>query len=302
MSCLVNLFYLEAEKYKQRGLYSILAWVLLFSYFYYLPHFLLSIYSHLPNYSLYTLHTIGSYLVHLFAYTSSNLLFFLTYYTNISFFNTFVKIVPGSWPWAFNKNFYEKIKSLFKCALINQLLIVPPLSLINGFTVKYQINIDQFPSLWINFGQILFFIMIDDIFVYWSHRLLHTPYFYKWIHKQHHEFNMNISMVSEYAHPIEYVIGNIVPIGAGPVLYGQNRVHIITWYLWLMFRSLHTSEGHSGYHVLWSPFRFLPFGASSAFHEEHHLKNVGNFGSIFMIWDTIFDTNQDVKKDKDKAG
>ena len=39
-------------------------------------------------------------------------------------------------------------------------------------------------------------VFLDAAF-YWSHRMLHTPYFYKTVHKQHHEFKGSIGFASE---------------------------------------------------------------------------------------------------------
>ena len=33
------------------------------------------------------------------------------------------------------------------------------------------------------------------------------------------------------------------------------------------------------------------------YHNYHHLKNTGNFGSMFVIWDSIFGTNSYYYKD-----
>jgi len=129
--------------------------------------------------------------------------------------------------------------------------------------------------------------------------LLHTPTLYRLVHKKHHEFNMSISVASEYAHPVEFLIGNLFPLGAGPFVLGQANVHFVTWFLWLSFRSIHTAEGHSGYEIPFSPFRFLPFGVSAKFHDDHHLKNLGNFGSMLVVWDSLCGTNQELKGKKD---
>lgn len=57
----------------------------------------------------------------------------------------------------------------------------------------------------------------------------HYGQFYAKIHKIHHEFRAPIGMASEYAHPIEMLFSNIVPIMTGPFLI---RSHILVAWLW----------------------------------------------------------------------
>jgi sterol desaturase/sphingolipid hydroxylase (fatty acid hydroxylase superfamily) len=97
-------------------------------------------------------------------------------------------------------------------------------------------------------------------------------------------------MVSEYAHPVEYMLGNCCPAGLGPKLL-DYRCHVVTYCLWMALRVIETVDGHSGYDFPWSPFRILPFSAGAAYHDYHHYENIGNYCSFFNIWDTVFGTN-----------
>lgn len=77
-------------------------------------------------------------------------------------------------------------------------------------TLSTKVRFDNFPSLREYFLTVMFLLYMEDIFFFLTHRLFHLPFFYKHIHKQHHEYDTTFSFVSEYANPVEYFIGNLV--------------------------------------------------------------------------------------------
>jgi len=72
-------------------------------------------------------------------------------------------------------------------------------------------------------------MIVEDTSFYWLHRLFHTPRFYKLIHKKHHEFINTVGIASEYAHPLEFAFGNLLPSGLGPMLLGNCHIFTI-WF------------------------------------------------------------------------
>lgn len=139
----------------------------------------------------------------------------------------------------------------------------------------------------------------EDFAFYWIHRAVHTPFFYKHIHKRHHEFKVPIGMSSIYAHPLEYIFGNLVPYVAVFKLLG-SRTHIATFFIWYfscfnfrtILRNFETVDGHSGYEFSFSPFRLIPLSGSSEYHFYHHSNNLGNYCSFFTVWDSLCGTNK----------
>ena len=97
--------------------------------------------------------------------------------------------------------------------------------------MRFRIDAESFPGLKEIICQILFFIIVEDASFYWSHRTLHTPYFFSKIHKVHHEYYNSISIAAIYAHPLEYLFGNIVPTALGFTLLG-SRTHFATVLMW----------------------------------------------------------------------
>ena len=143
------------------------------------------------------------------------------------------------------------------------------------------------------------FIGVTEIFFYYSHWMLvrrfdsiscrgifppllvlflqHFPSIYGYVHKKHHRFQAPIGLACEYAHPIEFVISNIGPVIAGPLLF---RSHLLTTWLWLMVALIGTINHHSGYRLP----GFLGSGLSNpAFHDFHHAQFNNNYGLLGIL-------------------
>lgn len=75
---------------------------------------------------------------------------------------------------------------------------------------RLAMSFGEFPSFTTFCLQTVFVTYVDDLVFFLTHRLLHMPWFYKHVHKQHHEYDTSFSTISEYAHPFEYLISNMV--------------------------------------------------------------------------------------------
>jgi methylsterol monooxygenase len=136
----------------------------------------------------------------------------------------------------------------------------------------------------------LFFI-IEDFYFYWAHRFLHWKVIYGSIHKIHHEHAHLFGLAAEYAHPVETVILGIGTI-IGPALLAR---HMLTLWAWLIVRLFETVEDHCGYDIP-SVTKLIPFWGGARHHDFHHERNVGNFASVFVIWDYVFGTDVQYRK------
>merc|ERR1719148_553635 len=124
----------------------------------------------------------------------------------------------------------------------------------------------------------MFCIMMEDLCFHFSHRTLHLPAFYPYIHKIHHEHKVTTAIATNHAHPIEFIFGNILPTAIGTIILGKN-CHITTvWFVYFL-RTLESIEGHSGYDWSWSIFHLLPFTTDYGYHVYHHSNNIGNYSS-----------------------
>lgn len=146
--------------------------------------------------------------------------------------------------------------------------------------------------------------MIYDFTFHVTHRAFHCNWkylpLYQKFHKMHHEFTHTISIAFTYAHPVEFLICNLLPLISGILILGQS-CHFITFAIWLNISVAQTLEGHSGYEfplpvciLLGHWFKLNPFlSPKASYHDFHHSRNVGNYSGFYTIWDTVFNCNGD---------
>jgi methylsterol monooxygenase len=143
----------------------------------------------------------------------------------------------------------------------------------------------------------MLFMLFEDAFHYFAHRALHNGWWYKAIHKKHHEYTAPFGIAAEYAHPLETLILGFGTVG-GPLLWvaATGNLHIITMLFWICVRLLQTIDAHSGYDFPWSLRRWVPFWAGSDYHDFHHMNFRGNYSTSFRWWDWMFGTDASYQK------
>jgi len=181
-----------------------------------------------------------------------------------------------------------------KYIIFNELVITTLMSYGNIFIsgLKCRYDLESFPTYKEIILHILFMMFMEDLTFYWSHRLLHHKKIYPIIHTIHHEYYNSVSICALYAHPVEFLLSNVLSSSIGFLILGPSA-HIATLYLWLTIRIFETIDGHCGYEFSWSPYRLLPLSGSSEYHNFHHSHNIGVYASFFTFWDTICGTNKD---------
>ncbi|KAM9788662.1 fatty acid hydroxylase domain-containing protein 2 [Neosynchiropus ocellatus] len=181
-----------------------------------------------------------------------------------------------------------KLRQALKSVLFNYTAVSGPMVVAAHYLMTWRGNPcgPELPTFHRGLAELAFFAFLEEVLFYYSHRLFHHPSLYKHFHKQHHEWTAPIGVVSIYAHPLEHMLSNMLPVAVGPVILGS---HLATTSLWYCLALVSTTISHCGYH--------LPFLPSPEFHDFHHLRFNQCFG-VLGILDRLHATDTKFRETK----
>ncbi|HEX7852954.1 MAG TPA: sterol desaturase family protein [Sphingobium sp.] len=157
-----------------------------------------------------------------------------------------------------------------------------------GWTRIY-VDVHAFP-LWYLPVSILLYLAVHDTWFYWTHRLMHRPYWFKVAHAVHHDSRPPTAWAAMSFHPWEALTGALVI----PALVFLIPIHVGALGTVLAIMTLMGVTNHMG----WELFpRWLVHGPAgnwlitATHHHQHHESYRGNYGLYFRFWDRLCRTD-----------
>jgi sterol desaturase/sphingolipid hydroxylase (fatty acid hydroxylase superfamily) len=156
-----------------------------------------------------------------------------------------------------------------------------------GFMKLYS-DFNSHSAVW---GGLQLFVLIFfyDAYFYWTHRLMHHPKIYRWVHKTHHKSTDPSPLTIFSFHPLENLI-EFLPFLLLPMLV---PIFWPAFFLWQSLDLLNNLLAHLGYEIYpknWVRLPLLKFKTASTHHNMHHERFKGNYGLYFTFWDKLMKT------------
>lgn len=178
---------------------------------------------------------------------------------------------------------------LFRNVLINTCL-VPVIALVIGLTVSFVPSDFEIPGPFEMLLSTLISIYINEVLFFYGHWMFHANKFlYANVHKVHHEFKSPTALAAVYCHPVELVVADFGPLGAGIIMFNHNLYFAAVFTL---FAVLGTQTHHCGFRWPW----IAEHGRQPDAHDYHHEKFTCNYGNIGFL-DAIHGTGAGSRRD-----
>lgn len=127
-------------------------------------------------------------------------------------------------------------------------------------------------------------LFFHDTYFYWVHRWMHRPFWYRLIHKVHHDSRTPTPWAAFSFHPFESLIEAIIL----PAIIFVIPLHPVAILILLVNMTLLGIINHLGVEIYSRGFaqgRFTRWLISATHHEVHHRFVAQNYGLYFTWWD-----------------
>lgn len=130
-------------------------------------------------------------------------------------------------------------------------------------------------------------VLMMDFFMYVTHRIVHIPGIYEWVHKTHHKYEITRTLSLFVLNPLEVA-------GFGFLWLLVLSIYSSSWLgivIYLLLNAAFGAIGHIGVEPFpknWLKVPVLNRFTTSTFHAQHHKEVESNFGFYTDIWDRLF--------------
>ena len=134
------------------------------------------------------------------------------------------------------------------------------------------------------------YLVIQDTFYYWAHRMMHDRRLFKWMHAGHHRSRQPTPFASFAFDPAEALLTAWLL----PALTFLIPIHLWVVIALLILMTVTAVLNHSGWEVFPKSFVEGPVGRhliSATHHSVHHTRFNANYGLYFRFWDRLMGTD-----------
>jgi ring-1,2-phenylacetyl-CoA epoxidase subunit PaaE len=157
----------------------------------------------------------------------------------------------------------------------------------SGWT-KFYVDTGKY-GWWYEILAIVLVLLVSDGWFYWTHRWLHHPKIYKYVHAVHHKSLDTTPYTTFSFHPIEGVLNTVWVLPLVMVM----PVSLFALGIVQVFGMFNNIKSHFGYELYPKFFgKVFPFNMliTSTHHNIHHTKYNGNYALMIRFWDIICGT------------
>ncbi|NKC11710.1 MAG: hypothetical protein GKR94_05755 [Gammaproteobacteria bacterium] len=143
---------------------------------------------------------------------------------------------------------------------------------------------------WYVVASLFAYLFVHDTYFYWTHRWMHHPSVFKYLHRVHHESRQPTPWAAFSFHPWVAIIGSI----AVPVMTFFVPIHVGALMFMLIIMTVTGVLNHTGYEIMpdgWLRGRGGKLFISAAHHNLHHQHYRCNYGLYFRFWDKLMGTD-----------
>jgi sterol desaturase/sphingolipid hydroxylase (fatty acid hydroxylase superfamily) len=164
--------------------------------------------------------------------------------------------------------------------LVNQFAgTLPALGLVSPALAWRGLSSSVTPSALDVVAHLLLAFLWVEVTFYAVHRVLHRRWWYRRVHRVHHEYRRPTGIATHHVHFVEHVAGNLVPVVGGVVVAG---VHPVPLFLFITLAVKNAIVTHSDF--------AFPLLGDVVHHDRHHHTLAGNFGALGLL-DRLFGTS-----------